>query len=742
MNPINNKALEVDITEDIEQSDFSISAKGIDHIMHILSTIYSNPIEICVQEYLSNAYDANLAAKSDNPIIIRLVNTESDRFIEFIDYGTGLDKEGIKIFSTYGLSTKRSDDNAIGGFGIGSKSAYSYTDTFFIDTWVDNVCYQYCATKNEYNKPILLELNTFSDIRENGTTVRIPIATKNDAFKFIQAISNKTLYFDNIYYEGDDIHFLNDSKIIEHDLFKITTGKHSAKLELLLGQVPYKVQFQALGIPEINLPVAIKIPLNSGVKPSPTREDIVYNEESIKYVKRIIAKVIMYFVAEYNKKTDVEVSSLKEFKHVNNNHNKYNIDYHGVQIELNSKIRSLEFVQIKDLNVKYSDYKFLPLLVKEYLNIDKFYEVKYRIYQGTCSDISNENNNFSYNSENNTTYLILGKKTLKKDSFIKTLHSLHNKVLLAYRKPRNLKYYAAYTNLRKLPKQQWKAYLEELKRFQLEFEKEFLNSYDDLEYSKDFEDSWNVKYQRASLESGQVKLQRLRVPEKGGTTFNSALENENINIDDLSSNTTQYIFGLKEERETLDLFWSISNLDNNYYYRNRREHTYRTIEHVKPIFVIASKTTCELLEDFDNCQHVSKFMNGELFKQLVTNIMVKELCDEHNFELYLTNRDFIAEVSDRYNHYIKFLNTYRKTTTYSLSKEVLEDMLLVATRNNLYNKYIVEEAAKYIMILNRDLAYLEFLKTESTYSGKIEKKVYKFGKEFLILKKKLEKHEQ
>lgn len=97
-------------------------------------TTYKNKLRVIPQEYMSNARDAHREiGKDDVPIEITLP-TKLDPILTICDYGVGISEERSKIFSAYGASTKRGSDKENGGFGIGCKCAWSYTESFTIDT--------------------------------------------------------------------------------------------------------------------------------------------------------------------------------------------------------------------------------------------------------------------------------------------------------------------------------------------------------------------------------------------------------------------------------------------------------------------------------------------------------------------------------------------------------------------------------------------------------------------------------
>lgn len=119
------------------EKTFDIGNKGL--IFGILrGKLYSDPISSLIREYASNAKDAHVEiGVPEKPIEIHLPNA-FDMSLKIKDYGIGIDPSRMdNVFINYGNSTKRNDNNMIGGFGLGAKSSFAYTNQFSIITISD-----------------------------------------------------------------------------------------------------------------------------------------------------------------------------------------------------------------------------------------------------------------------------------------------------------------------------------------------------------------------------------------------------------------------------------------------------------------------------------------------------------------------------------------------------------------------------------------------------------------------------
>lgn len=114
------------------QKSFGIGDQTV--ILEILrSKMYSNPIQSICQEIMSNARDAHReVGKGDLPIEITFP-THFDPNYTVRDFGPGITQQRMdEVFLLYGNSTKRGSNLETGGFGLGGKVPFAYTDQFTI----------------------------------------------------------------------------------------------------------------------------------------------------------------------------------------------------------------------------------------------------------------------------------------------------------------------------------------------------------------------------------------------------------------------------------------------------------------------------------------------------------------------------------------------------------------------------------------------------------------------------------
>ena len=192
----------------------------------LFSDIYQDKIGSVVREIASNCRDSHIeAGKADVPFDIEI---GSDGFgsnaIKFTDYGVGMSKRDIKkLFTSFFSSTKDKDNEAIGGFGIGSKSPLAYTNQFTVTSIKDGKKNIAVISKIDNVPQYSLVVDDYPTDSENMTVVSIPIEDK-DVEKFVNAIKEQLWLFNplpNVKTDLLDFSFENQKLIFEDGDVKI-----------------------------------------------------------------------------------------------------------------------------------------------------------------------------------------------------------------------------------------------------------------------------------------------------------------------------------------------------------------------------------------------------------------------------------------------------------------------------------------------------------------------------------------
>ncbi len=178
----------------IKEKAFGIGNVGL--IFEILrSKMYRDPISAIVREISCNARDAHReVGKADLPIEITLPNNFQPK-LKIKDFGPGISPDRMEnIFIQYANSTKRNDNLQTGGFGLGSKSPFAYTDTFVIVTVVDGIKRSYNAYIDESREGRMALFSEEQTQDPNGTIIEIPVK-RQDIRAFEKSVLSLTQFF-------------------------------------------------------------------------------------------------------------------------------------------------------------------------------------------------------------------------------------------------------------------------------------------------------------------------------------------------------------------------------------------------------------------------------------------------------------------------------------------------------------------------------------------------------------------
>jgi len=176
------------------RGEFKIGDMAI--ILELLTKLYSKPIQTLTQEYISNARDAMREASNTSDKIEITLPTRFEPTLKIRDFGVGLSKKRIQnVFLYYGNSTKRDTNGQNGGFGIGAKSAWSYTDSFTVTSWCDNNKSTYICHKTIDNGN-MDEIGSESTLEKTGVEIQIAVNPR-DVKQFVESVYRAMFFWNN-----------------------------------------------------------------------------------------------------------------------------------------------------------------------------------------------------------------------------------------------------------------------------------------------------------------------------------------------------------------------------------------------------------------------------------------------------------------------------------------------------------------------------------------------------------------
>jgi len=318
---------DVELYGDFKSHKAEIDAEDLSWILQILSTnLYSDPIGSLIREYSSNAWDANVeAGNKDKPIEVGLQTSKDQGTYWYVtDLGPGLSPERIDgVYRKFGKSTKRDSNEAIGMMGLGKFSGLSYTNEIYITTRVDGREYEYLMHKSDGVPQIDLLIDKPTD-KPNGTTIKVFLGNGyHDKREFKNKILEQLAYFENVYYNIDDMPGINQEiKLIKGKTFTYS-NKESRDLRIKLGPVTYPIDSNVIKSVNSSFFYLYRgLALNFEIGElaiTPNRESILYNKKTIEVVEKRIEEFRAELVELYNTK-GAEYEDVKAFVEALNNY--------------------------------------------------------------------------------------------------------------------------------------------------------------------------------------------------------------------------------------------------------------------------------------------------------------------------------------------------------------------------------------------------------------------------------------
>lgn len=303
-------------SQEFETVNYGVSTDNLPLLFQMLRTnLYSDIHGSIIRELASNVVDSHIEAGKPDAVgeiewidENRLLGVDAQLIIR--DFGVGLSPERMRtVYGNYLSSTKRDSNDQTGGFGLGSKVPFAYTDSFFVKTVFEGTEYKYLCYIDETQLGAISLLEKKETTRQNGTEIIVPAKTNYDKSRFQSSIFAQLTYFKTFRYiniEGPKtkIKFENEHCIITND-------NTYTNLHIVLGTVVYPVDFDALGLSRysfVNCYVGLKFKIGE-LQPTLSRESLFWNDS----VKKKVLTKLEKAKATIRKEIEKEISNEKDF---------------------------------------------------------------------------------------------------------------------------------------------------------------------------------------------------------------------------------------------------------------------------------------------------------------------------------------------------------------------------------------------------------------------------------------------
>lgn len=280
-----------------QAAQFAIACNG--KAFRVLSdTLYQNKIGSIVRELSCNAYDAHVAAgNTATPFVIHLPDNFEPWF-SVQDFGTGLSPDAIKnVFTVYFQSSKDQSNDAIGAFGLGAKTPFSYTDQFTVTSVYNgkkSIYGMYITESGVPDYKLMMEEDT---TEPDGVEIKMSVKS-NDYRTFATEVQQQLAYFmvkPNI--QNGSIHWGKKSYDIETpNVRTIAVTSYSYSASIIQGMVGYPLAVNLLR-QKLTNPIALQVINNyenhgmellfkiGEIGVTASREGVEYTDTTIKNIE-------------------------------------------------------------------------------------------------------------------------------------------------------------------------------------------------------------------------------------------------------------------------------------------------------------------------------------------------------------------------------------------------------------------------------------------------------------------------
>jgi hypothetical protein len=266
-------------------------AENASFLTDALIKLYSKPRHAILRELVSNAYDATVDLDENAEKRALVIITPKNVIIQ--DFGTGMSPEFMKDgYTKMGFSTKRDNEKAIGGFGLGRISVLSYVKTYTVETVYQGIKSKYLIYKDiSINIDLLYE----KEAEEGEVGTRVEFAIKDDQSSWFSTAREELAFFDKTQIilldenqKQTGFYSPNPVKIKVGDSEFFFTDK--SQMTVVYGKVNYPISFSELpkvfrnGDVSIMLEMALYVPISEGLSVTPSRENFEYTKSTIDFL--------------------------------------------------------------------------------------------------------------------------------------------------------------------------------------------------------------------------------------------------------------------------------------------------------------------------------------------------------------------------------------------------------------------------------------------------------------------------
>ena len=759
----NEKQIDFSSNTVFEGYDAKIDEKNMGKLWDLLQDPYKNPIGAVVREYVSNSFDSHAEASfikenslaeirneysiyndssdqeilelkkyvsrfDNDAVVVTVGKDETGHFWSTEDFGVGLSTQRVKdVFCSYLKSTKENTNNAIGCFGIGSKSGLSYTDVIHIRTRYNGVEYIYFLRKGE-TAPRLDLVSKESTSKMNGTQIKIYIKNSKEyswsnpepeTYKFKDECKKQLAYFDNVYF--NNIEGLNND-------FQVIQGKNWIKnssinpfntMHICLGKVAYPIDWDNLNMEPINLNVALKFEVGE-LDIIQTREDVKYTPRTKENILNKIEKIKEEFLEKWEEQKYDYSKNLLEFLSLVKKTERVSFNIQSSKIEFYLRelfdeddcpkyvFKPFEDIGFTDGNLLQKDFCFINFQCPSYVKFTGLVHKNIPVWKA-LSDFP--------------VYRISGNHDSKKSKYIQSqegdFYFIRKKEIKVSLREAKQRFY-----LKNYPVSKWRTILNTINSEVNKTIMSLTSSYSKVEIPKQWIiDNYHNKAKRVKSE-GFNFYQFTEVSSYYGTWKPTKLKSNKIK----KSKNFTYLVGVKEQKEDLLTLAKIFvRIVNSPKIRLKKEDdSFFKVGYV-------GKSNLKYFENVENLITMGNFKNHRVYVKFFTAYHIAKVYGTTSNQVKIAIC-MMKSINPKFYKVAKEVSEYM-SYYYPTNSSLIEDVYKMMVEEDKLDNEMIEKA-KFVLNYFYDLPGFNFLNLTAMESSDLASIIYRFNKSVPVSKHK------
>ena len=280
-------------------------------------SLYKDKITAAIRELSTNALDAHTEAGNNEPFIVHLP-TALEPYFSVTDRGIGMGQEEVAtLYTTYFSSSKTDSNDVIGALGLGSKSPFSYTESFNIEAIKNGRKGVYTCFISSDGMPTVQLIEEVDTDEHNGVSISFSVR-ENDFDTFINKAARIYWAFDrkptitgattryaelSKWYDEVNVRSDNEGWALYKQLPNHLETTYYSRAQVKMGNIIYPISRQMLEnelsakeLFVLRNNFIINAPL--GVCDiAPSREELNYDEETIGALVKLLSDTFDSFTA-------------------------------------------------------------------------------------------------------------------------------------------------------------------------------------------------------------------------------------------------------------------------------------------------------------------------------------------------------------------------------------------------------------------------------------------------------------